>query len=194
MNRAILDEDGTVMQFVGDAVMACFGAPVAAGRSRRPRVRGRGRRCSKRRSTLDAAWAERGLPPFGLGIGLSTGPVAAALLGSEERLEYTLVGDTVNLAQRLQDLARPADASCSAKRRAAALDVRPPMRSARRAGDQGPPGSRARVQVPGGRSCGQQQEEHHDRREPDPRDAGTAQDLRVRRRARSARCAASTSR
>ena len=57
---------------------------------------------------LDADWAARGLPPFGLGIGVSTGPVAAALLGSEERLEYTLVGDTVNLAQRLQDLARPA--------------------------------------------------------------------------------------
>jgi class 3 adenylate cyclase len=56
---------------------------------------------------LDAVWKERGLPPFGLGIGVSTGPVAAALLGSEERLEYTLVGDTVNLAQRLQDLARP---------------------------------------------------------------------------------------
>ena len=38
-------------------------------------------------------------------LGLSTGEVAAALLGSEERLEYTLVGDTVNLAQRLQQLA-----------------------------------------------------------------------------------------
>jgi len=57
---------------------------------------------------LDVEWAGRGLPPFGLGIGLSTGEVAAALLGSAERLEYTLVGDTVNLAQRLQDLARPA--------------------------------------------------------------------------------------
>ena len=39
---------------------------------------------------------------------MSTGEVAAALLGSDERVEYTLVGDTVNLAQRLQDLARPA--------------------------------------------------------------------------------------
>ena len=39
---------------------------------------------------------------------MSTGDVAAALLGSAERVEYTLVGDTVNLAQRLQDLARPA--------------------------------------------------------------------------------------
>ena len=45
------------------------------------------------------------MPPFGLGLGLSTGEAAAALLGSAERLEYTLVGDTVNLSQRLQQLA-----------------------------------------------------------------------------------------
>jgi len=61
-----------------------------------------------RQRELDERWAAAGLPSFGLGIGVSTGPVAAALLGSEERVEYTLVGDTVNLAQRLQDLARPA--------------------------------------------------------------------------------------
>jgi adenylate cyclase len=47
------------------------------------------------------------LPEFRLGIGLSTGEVAAALLGSEERLEYTVIGDTVNLAQRLQQWAGP---------------------------------------------------------------------------------------
>ena len=97
-----------MMQFVGDAVMACFGAPVPqddhADRAFAAAVAMHARR--RWRSTR--AWAARGLPPFGLGIGLSTGPVAAALLGSEERLEYTLVGDTVNLAQRLQDLARPA--------------------------------------------------------------------------------------
>ena len=52
-------------------------------------------------------WRAEGLPPFGLGIGLSTGEVAAALLGSEERLEYTVVGDAVNLSQRLQQLAEP---------------------------------------------------------------------------------------
>ena len=61
-----------------------------------------------RQQELDRSWAEQGLAAFGLGIGLSTGEVAAALLGSAERLEYTMVGDTVNLAQRLQDLARPA--------------------------------------------------------------------------------------
>jgi adenylate cyclase len=54
---------------------------------------------------INTGWAEVGLHEFGLGIGLSTGEVAAALLGSEERLEYTLVGDTVNLSQRLQQLA-----------------------------------------------------------------------------------------
>jgi class 3 adenylate cyclase len=54
---------------------------------------------------VNARWAEDGLPAFGLGLGLSTGEAAAALLGSEERLEYTLVGDTVNLSQRLQQLA-----------------------------------------------------------------------------------------
>src|SRR4029079_9121182 len=48
---------------------------------------------------------------FVLGIGVSTGKAAAALLGSEERLEYTLVGDTVNLSQRLQDMARPGNAT-----------------------------------------------------------------------------------
>jgi len=56
-------------------------------------------------SEVNVSWRARGLPEFGLGIGLSTGPAAAAMLGSEERLEYTLVGDTVNLAQRLQQFA-----------------------------------------------------------------------------------------
>ena len=104
MNHAILGEGGTVMQFVGDAVMAVFGAPfpqpdhvdrsVAAAAG-----------MHARQAEVNARWAADGLPAFGLGIGLSTGEAAAALLGSAERLEYTLVGDTVNLSQRLQQLA-----------------------------------------------------------------------------------------
>jgi class 3 adenylate cyclase/DNA-binding NarL/FixJ family response regulator len=107
MNHAVLDAGGTVMQFVGDAVMAVFGAPMAQDDHADRAV------CAavamiERQAAVDERWARAGLPPFGLGIGLSTGPVAAALLGSEERLEYTVIGDTVNLAQRLQDQARPA--------------------------------------------------------------------------------------
>jgi adenylate cyclase len=107
MNAAILNQDGTVMQYVGDAVMAVFGAPDPQPDHARRAIRAALDMHARQRE-LDTTWAGLGLAPFGLGIGLSTGEVAAALLGSAERLEYTLVGDVVNLAQRLQDLARPA--------------------------------------------------------------------------------------
>jgi class 3 adenylate cyclase len=106
MNRAILDEGGTVMQFVGDAVMACFGAPVPLD-DHADRAVCAARSMLERQRALNEKWLAASRAPFGIGIGVSTGAVAAALLGSEERVEYTLVGDTVNLAQRLQDLARP---------------------------------------------------------------------------------------
>jgi class 3 adenylate cyclase/DNA-binding NarL/FixJ family response regulator len=107
MNHAILGEKGTVMQFVGDAVMACFGAPLPLVDHADRALAAAGSMIERQRS-LNERWGADGRHAFGIGIGLSTGPVAAALLGSEERVEYTLVGDTVNLAQRLQDLARPA--------------------------------------------------------------------------------------
>jgi adenylate cyclase len=107
MNHAVLDAGGTVMQFVGDAVMAVFGAPVAQ-EDHAERAVTAAVAMIERQAAVNRRWADEGLPAFGLGIGISTGPVAAALLGSEERLEYTVVGDTVNLAQRLQDRARPA--------------------------------------------------------------------------------------
>jgi class 3 adenylate cyclase len=97
---------GTHMQFTGDGVMAVFGAPFPqedhAERALHAAVQ-----MHEAQSALNQVWVEQKLPPFNLGIGLSTGEVAAALLGSAERMEYTLVGDTVNLSARLQDLARP---------------------------------------------------------------------------------------
>jgi len=104
MNTAILDEGGTVMQFVGDAVMAVFGAPFAQD-DHADRAVAAARSMHARQHEINLRWEAEGLPAFGLGLGLSTGEAAAALLGSEERLEYTLVGDTVNLSQRLQQLA-----------------------------------------------------------------------------------------
>src|SRR5262249_37222108 len=81
----------------------------------------------ERQTAVNERWTVEQLPEFGLGIGLSTGEVAAALLGSEERLEYTLVGDTVNLAQRLQDLARPAGTTVLSGATVDALRDRPPL-------------------------------------------------------------------
>jgi len=108
MNKAILGVDGTVMQFVGDAVMAVFGAPVAM-EDHAERAVAAACAMHSAQAAVNERWLVEGLPVFGLGIGVTTGDVAAALLGSEERLEYTLVGDTVNLAQRLQQWAEPGE-------------------------------------------------------------------------------------
>jgi class 3 adenylate cyclase/DNA-binding NarL/FixJ family response regulator len=104
MNRAILAQGGTVMQFVGDSVMAVFGAPLPE-QDHAQRALAAARAMHEAQMAVNAHWAGERLPPFHIGIGLSTGQVAAALLGSEERLEYSLVGDAVNLCQRLQQFA-----------------------------------------------------------------------------------------
>ncbi len=126
MNRALLDEEGTVMQYVGDAVMAVFGAPFPQD-DHADRALRAARRMHERQAVVNEAWAAEGLAAFGLGIGLSTGEVAAALLGSDERLEYTVVGDTVNLAQRLESLARPAGTTVLSDATVAALTDPPPL-------------------------------------------------------------------
>lgn len=114
MNAAILGEGGTVMQYVGDAVMAVFGAPFPQDDHAR-RALGAAAQMHQRQAEVNRGWVAAGLEPFGLGVGVSTGVVAAALLGSEERVEYTVVGDTVNLAHCLQDAARPAGATVASQ-------------------------------------------------------------------------------
>jgi class 3 adenylate cyclase/DNA-binding NarL/FixJ family response regulator len=104
MNRAILGVGGTVMQYVGDAVMAVFGAPIATADHAERALEAAGA-MHLAQDAVNTEWQAEGRAAFGLGIGISTGPVAAALLGSEERVEYTVVGDAVNLCQRLQQFA-----------------------------------------------------------------------------------------
>jgi class 3 adenylate cyclase/ActR/RegA family two-component response regulator len=106
MCQPIMAASGTVMAFIGDAVMAVFGAPFPQA-DHADRALATAQAMHSRQAELNRRWEVAGLPAFRLGIGLSTGEVAAALLGSEERLEYTVVGDTVNLAQRLQQWAGP---------------------------------------------------------------------------------------
>jgi adenylate cyclase len=108
MNEAVLSEGGTVMLYVGDAVMATFGAPLPQI-DHAERALASAAQMHTMQRAVNVRWEAAGLPQFHLGIGLSTGEAAAALLGSEERLEYTVVGDTVNLAQRLQQLASPGE-------------------------------------------------------------------------------------
>jgi adenylate cyclase len=104
MTRAITGAGGTVMQFVGDAVMGVFGAPLPQ-EDHAARAVAAAQEMHAQQARLNERWQTDGLRPFPLGIGVSTGTVAAALLGAEERVEYSVVGDSVNLAQRLQQLA-----------------------------------------------------------------------------------------
>ncbi len=96
---------GTVDKFIGDAIMAVFGSPI-----QREDDPGRAVQCAL--EILDAAtrWSlerERaGRPPVAIGIGAHYGEVFAGALGSEQLLEYTVIGDTVNVAERLERLSR----------------------------------------------------------------------------------------
>ena len=94
------------MQYVGDAVMAVFGAPVPC-QDHADRALQAAIAMHAAQDNVNERWRAESLAEFGLGIGLSTGEVAAALLGSEERVEYTVVGDAVNLTQRLQQFGQP---------------------------------------------------------------------------------------
>ena len=104
MNDAIHAVGGTVMQFVGDAVMAVFGAPEPST-DHADRAVAAAASMHLAQAAVNEVFVDQNLQPFGLGIGLSTGEVAAAILGSEDRVEYSLVGDTVNLSARLQQWA-----------------------------------------------------------------------------------------
>ncbi len=104
--------------------MAVFGAPFPQS-DHADRALAAACAMLERQRAVNEKWRGDELPEFGLGIGLSTGEVAAALLGSDERVEYTVVGDTVNLSQRLQDLARPAGTIVMSAATSDALSTKP---------------------------------------------------------------------
>jgi adenylate cyclase len=95
---------GTLDKFVGDALMAVWGNARSAGPAEDAR---RAARCAlEMRATLarlNARWAAQGRPVFEAGIGLNHGEVIAGNIGSPERMEFTVIGDAVNVAWRLQE-------------------------------------------------------------------------------------------
>ena len=103
--RAVDAHGGTVDKFLGDGMMAFFGAP--------DRLKGHAaaavRAAAMIREDLDAenrAAAETGRPVLRIRIGIHTGPVIVGNIGASDRVNYTIVGDTVNMSQRLQELGK----------------------------------------------------------------------------------------
>jgi adenylate cyclase len=107
MASVVMDNHGVVEKYIGDSVMALFGAPLA--RATQDEIAQDARnavRCAlqmgKEMERLNAVWKERGLPACTMRVGIHTGQLVAGSLGSAERQEYTVIGDSVNTASRLE--------------------------------------------------------------------------------------------
>ena len=101
MTDAIFAHEGTIDKYVGDAVMAFWGAPVDQSEHAL-------RACRAALDNLEALrnlwplWASRGLPKIDLRIGINTGPMVVGNMGSPVKMDYTVMGDSVNLGARLE--------------------------------------------------------------------------------------------
>ena len=123
MAEVVLAHGGTIDKFQGDAVMAVFGAPEPV-----PDHAERALRCAiqmqARQEELNVTgWGVDDLPTLGVGIGVNTGQVIAGTVGGGGRLEYTVVGDAVNIASRLQSEADAGEIVAAATTVAAAPTV-----------------------------------------------------------------------
>jgi len=132
MGGAIEAHGGVIDKFIGDAIMALFGAPVAQGDAA-ARALAAARAMESALAALNTELAAEGRPPLAIGIGINTARVVAGNIGSSRRLNYSVIGDGVNVAARLQALTRVADyrtniilsAATRAAADRAAADARP---------------------------------------------------------------------
>jgi len=103
MTDVIFNHNGMLDKYIGDAIMAVWGAPL-------PQTDHAARACrtalimTRRLRELNQQWHGRGWPVLEIGVGLNTGPMVVGNMGSARRLSYTVIGDNVNLGSRLEGL------------------------------------------------------------------------------------------
>ncbi len=111
MAQQVMDHGGVINKYTGDSIMAVFGVPLprkADAEISLDAVNAVNCALAMERTLiqLNSRWREQDLPTIGMRIGIFTGPLVAGSLGSAQRLEYTVIGDTVNTASRLESFGK----------------------------------------------------------------------------------------
>lgn len=101
MTDIIIELKGTIDKYMGDAIMAFWGAPVPLEEHAYYACVASVKQVLKLKE-LQESWKQRNLPTIDIGIGLNTGPAVVGNMGSSHRMDYTCMGDTVNLGSRLE--------------------------------------------------------------------------------------------
>ena len=101
--EVIIRNRGVIDKYIGDCVMAFWGAPVSSGQDESSACRA-AIECMEALQDLNVSFAARGLPSVSMRIGIHTGEALIGNLGSDRLFDYTVVGDTVNLASRLESV------------------------------------------------------------------------------------------
>ena len=105
LGKCITAHHGIINKYIGDAIMAIFGAPVESSNSAQDAFDA-ALDMRKALVQVNKEFATEGLPELKFGIGIHTGPVFAGTIGAQNRMEYTVIGDTVNTASRLESLCK----------------------------------------------------------------------------------------
>jgi adenylate cyclase len=111
MSQAILAAGGTLIAYMGDGIMAVFGAPLEQPDHADRALKAAREMIGPRLEHFNVWLAEQGFEhSFRMGVGLNSGPVMAGNVGSEQRVEYTAIGDTTNTASRLEGMTKDSEA------------------------------------------------------------------------------------
>lgn len=105
MEKCISKNHGVINKYIGDAVMAIFGAPVKTS-NHAFNAYNAALEMKKSLTELNKIFTEKKLPQLAFGVGLHSGVVLAGNIGAENRMEYTVIGDTVNTASRIESLCK----------------------------------------------------------------------------------------
>tara|TARA_R110002096_G_scaffold44526_6_gene120129 strand:+ start:25370 stop:26674 length:1305 start_codon:yes stop_codon:yes gene_type:complete len=105
MTELVMQDAGMLDKYIGDAVMAVYGAPLRI-EDHATRACGTALAMQEALAPLNESWKTRGLPEVRIGIGINTGAMSVGNMGSQRRFDYTVMGDAVNLGARLEGLTK----------------------------------------------------------------------------------------